>query len=333
MTLPKAVLFCPGRGAYGRAELGFVATHSRPGPVADVLQIADSLRDSGETITDLDSLERFRPGLHLDGANAAELIYFGTMLHTEHLRERYDIVAVAGNSMGWYTALAASGAADPGEGWKLVVNMAKLQGEIHGGQVLTTLVDENWNPDFEARAELDRVLAETNAKGEDYVIAPSIYLGGHEVLGGTDKAVAHVLKSLAKRKLGKREFPIQLAGNGPFHTPLCQTTSEAARDRLADLRIGRPQTHLIDGLGRIHSPWSAKPSEILDYTLSTQVLQAFDFTACVRTALREFNPDILLCAGPGTTLRAPVGHVALAEGFRGVQDQQELFEAELVAVD
>ena len=333
MSLPRVVLFCPGRGAYGRAELGFIGDHRRPGPVADVLQVADSLQESGETITELDALERFRPGLHLDGVNAAELIYFGTMFHAEHLRERYDIVAVAGNSLGWYTALAASGAVDPGEGWKLVQSMAQLQGEVRGGQVLTTVVDEDWWPDPEARAELDQALAATNAKGEEYFIAPSIYLGGHEVLGGTDKGVAHLLENLTKRKLGKREYPIQLAGNGPFHTPLCQATSEAAKDRLADLRLRRPQTHLIDGLGRVHSPWSSSPSDILDYTLSTQVLRTFDFTACVRTALREFNPDVLLCAGPGSSLRAPVGHVVLAEGFRGVRDQQGLFAAELVAVN
>jgi formylglycine-generating enzyme required for sulfatase activity len=41
-------------------------------------------------------------------------------------------------------------------------------------------------------------------------------------------------------------------------------------------------------------------------------VETFDFTACVRTAMREFQPDVLLCAGPGASLRAPVGHTVLA---------------------
>ena len=53
----------------------------------------------------------------------------------------------------------------------------------------------------------------------------------------------------------------------------------------------------------------------------------------VRTAMREFQPDVLLCAGPGNSLRAPVGHCVLAEGWRGVHDKQALFAAGLIATE
>lgn len=330
---PTAVLFCPGRGAYGREELGFVGRHRRPGPVDEALAHADAQRADGDTITAIDGAERFRPGLHLQGMNAAELIYFGTMFHLEQLRERYRIVAVAGNSLGWYTALAAAGSLDPTEGWRLVRSMAELQRQVDGGQVLTTTVDDEWHPDEAAIAELTTALDATNAKGETHFVAPSIHLGGHEVVGGTDKGIAFLLKRLKKRKVGDREFPFQLAGNGPFHTALCEATTKSAQDRLASLRIGKPTAHLIDGRGNVHTPWSASPSNLLDYTLSTQVLRTFDFTAAVRTGLREFNPDVLLCAGPGTSLRAPVGHVVLAEGYRGVAAREQLFASELVATN
>ena len=68
----------------------------------------------------------------------------------------------------------------------------------------------------------------------------------------------------------------------------------------------------------------------LDYTTTAQVLETFDFSACVRTALREFNPDLVLCAGPGTSLRAPVGHVVLREGWRGLRTREQLFAADLI---
>ena len=46
MTKPTAVLFCPGRGSYGKDELGFVGRTLRPGPVADALQACDDWRRS-----------------------------------------------------------------------------------------------------------------------------------------------------------------------------------------------------------------------------------------------------------------------------------------------
>jgi len=113
MSLPTAVLLCPGRGSYTKDELGFVKRTLRAGPVAEALAACDDWRRSQgrPTLTEIDGAEKFRPGLHLEGENAAELIFFGTMAHAEQLRERYDIVAVAGNSLGWYTALPVSGRA------------------------------------------------------------------------------------------------------------------------------------------------------------------------------------------------------------------------------
>ena len=37
MSLPTAVLLCPGRGSYGRDELGSIARWLQPGAVADAL--------------------------------------------------------------------------------------------------------------------------------------------------------------------------------------------------------------------------------------------------------------------------------------------------------
>ena len=129
MSKPTAVLFCPGRGSYTKSELGFVGQTIQAGPVADALAAADRARgERGRpTVTAIDGADRFRPSQHLDGENAAELIYFGTMAHVERLRDRYEVLAVAGNSLGWYTALPASGALDPTSGWRLVAALAALQ--------------------------------------------------------------------------------------------------------------------------------------------------------------------------------------------------------------
>ena len=334
MTKPSAVLFCPGRGAYTKDELGFVGRTIRPGPVADALDACDEWRRSQgrPTLREVDGAEKFRPGLHLDGENAAELIFFGTLAHVELLRERYDIVAISGNSLGWYTALPASGALDPTNGWRLVATMASLQKQVKGGQVLMTTVNDDWQPNLELRVATQAVVQALRDRGDDTFCDFSIHLGGHEVLAGTEAAVTGLLTHLPKVKVGEREFPFRLAGHGPFHTKLCADTSRQAAASLAELPVVAPGCHLIDGFGNVHSPWSADPRELLHYTTHEQVLETFDFTACVRTAMREFQPDVLLCAGPGSSLRAPVGHAVLAEGWRGVRDKQALFAANLVAI-
>jgi [acyl-carrier-protein] S-malonyltransferase len=333
VTKPTAVLFCPGRGSYGKDELGFVGRTLRPGPVADALRACDDHRRSQHRapLSEIDGAEKFRPSLHLDGENAAELIYFGTLAHVEHLRERYQILAVAGNSLGWYTALPASGALDPLHGWRLVATMAALQKQVAGGQVLTTTIGDDWRRNPVLEVAVRAIVHALQDRGDEYFCDYSIHLGGHEVIAGTEAAIGELLTRLPKVKIGERDFPYRLAGHGPFHTQLCASTSEQATLSFADLPVAAPACHLIDGFGNVHSPWSADPRELLHYTTHEQVLETFDFSACVRTAMREFQPDVLLCAGPGSSLRAPVGHCVLFEGWRQQHDKQGLFASGLVA--
>ena len=335
MSKPSAVLLCPGRGSYTKAELGFVGRTIRPGPVAEALEAADAARQRADrpTFSSLDGAEKFRPSQHLDGENAAALIYFGTMAHVEQLRERYNILAVAGNSLGWYTALPASGALDATSGWRLVSSMAALQQQVKGGQVLTTTVGEDWRPDAALRAAVDTTLQGLRDRGHDYFCDYSIRLGGHQVLAGTEAATRELLTLLPKISIGEREFPFRLAGHGPFHSSLCLETAKIAAQQLADLPIRMPGCHLIDGFGTVHSPWSADPRDLLRYTVHEQVVETFDFSACVRTAMREFQPDVLLCAGPGTSLRAPVGHCVLQEGWRSIRDRDTLFSSGVVVTE
>jgi [acyl-carrier-protein] S-malonyltransferase len=335
VTGKTAVLLCPGRGSYGKDELGTIGRLLQPGPVADALAASDAWRRSQNrpTIGELDAADKFRPGVHLDGENAAELIYFATLAHAELLRTHYRIAAVGGNSLGWYTALAVGGALDPTSGWRLVATMAALQKQVAGGQILTTTVDEQWRSDPRLVDAVARALATVDAKGPAFTCAHSIRLGGHEVLAGTEAAINELLAMLPKVRVGDREFPFRLAGHGPFHTGLCEGTAAQAAERLADLPIRQPACHLIDGFGNTHSPWSADPAELLRYTTGAQVVETYDFSASVRTAMREFQPDVLLCAGPGTSLRAPVGHCVLREGWRGTRDKTALFAAGSIAAD
>ena len=62
------------------------------------------------------------------------------------------------------------------------------------------------------------------------------------------------------------------------------------------------QIPLIDGRGKIWSPYSSGPADIMHYTLNHQVQKTFDFTSSVTVALKEYAPDNLLLLGPGNSL-------------------------------
>ena len=98
------------------------------------------------TISELDGAERFSVATHTRGDIASPLIF--TASYADFLaidRSRFDIAAVTGNSMGWYTALACAGAVGAEHGFAIVDAMGEnSQAGEPGGQVLLTLVDEDW---------------------------------------------------------------------------------------------------------------------------------------------------------------------------------------------
>ncbi len=321
MSSPSAVLFCPGRGSYARDELGFIGRHLRPGPVADALLRADAERQNQglPTITELDSADKFRPSLHLDGENAAGLIYFGTLVHAEHVRGNYRIAAVAGNSLGWYTALAVAGALDFDDGYRLVQEISILQHKHGaGGQIVFPLIDDQWHFDPKLVAAMNEALAE--APGEAY---PSIDLGGYAVLAGTETGIDILLEKLPPVEMGPTGYPMRLAQHGPYHTPIVRPVAEGATATLGRLDFKPPKITLIDGRGRRHSPWSTDPQALRAYTLGVQLVTPYGFTTSVRVALREDAPDYLVLPGPGNTLGGICGQILVAEGYRGIRRRDE----------
>jgi malonyl CoA-acyl carrier protein transacylase len=310
-----AALICPGRGSYSERSLGSLpAGHP-------LLQRADELRKDYGLIplSQLDSAGRFSHATHLRPANAAPLIWLVSMVDAAAVLAREECTCVAGNSMGWYTALAVAGALEFEDGFRLVQEMALLQEEhAGGGQVIYPVVREDWRADPERQAAVDGALA--SAPGEAF---PSIALGGYAVLAGTDAGVEHLLRSLPPLQVGANRYPLRLVQHGPYHTPLLAGVAASARERLSDLRWQRPRFTLVDGRGARSTPWSADVAALRDYTLGQQVTEPFDLTLCLRIVLREHAPDELVLLGPGNTLGAVCGQVLAREGWRGVHTKQD----------
>ena len=322
--MSRAVLLCPGRGSYTERSL-----RSLPEDDARVAR-AEELRAEYAlpSLVQLDRAAKFEPQRHLEPANVSPLIWLVSMLDAAAALREHAVVAVAGNSMGWYTALAVAGALDFDDGFRLVQEMSLLQQEhaasgAGGGQVLYPLVDEGWQRDPEKAAAVARALAAH--PGEVFL---SIDLGGYAVLAGTEAGIAALLRELPKTKLGATPYPFRLMQHGPYHTPLVEPVAARARERLARLGFRAPRITLIDGRGARSTPWSTDVAALRDYTLGDQITTPYDVTTSVRVALREHAPDVVVCPGPGNTLGGVVGQILIAEGWRGIRSRADFDRAQ-----
>ncbi|MEM8712752.1 MAG: hypothetical protein AAGG01_17510, partial [Planctomycetota bacterium] len=192
-----------------------------------------------------------------------------------------------------------------------------------GGQVLYPLVADDWLPSSELVGNVEAALASSGGEA-----LPSIDLGGYAVLAGSKKGVSHLLSHLPQVRVGNVTYPIRLAQHGPYHTALASPVASAAHAEFADLRFHVPHTSLIDGHGRIFSPWSADLKELKSYTLGSQVTEPYNFTASVRVALREFAPDHVVLPGPGNTLGGIVGQILIEERWRGIRSKADFLESQ-----
>ena len=309
----RAALFCPGRGSYNKKSLrSLSADHPW-------VQSAEKLRAEFDLppLLELDGAKKFHPPTHLKPTNVSPLIYLCTLLDAKKAQDEHEIVAVGGNSLGWYTALAVTGALSFEDGFKLVQTMSILQEEFGGGgQILHPMTDENWRMSPKLVKDINEAMAE--AAGEAF---PSIDLGGYAVLAGSEDGVRKLLDKLPPEERGPTTYPIRLAQHGPYHTPILQPVAGQALERLGKLDFRAPNTALIDGTGRIHTPASSDPMQLRAYTLGEQIYTPYGFTESVRVALREYAPERIVLPGPGNSLGGICGQILALEGWRGINDR------------
>lgn len=311
--MKTAVLICPGRGTYNATELGTLARHFPDPALLDRLD-AERARLGQERLRDLDSAPGWTLGRHARGDNASALIYACTLGDALSLKG-VKLVAVTGNSMGWYSALAAAGALAPEAGFALANTMGTLmQQSLIGGQLVYPVMAEDWQPAPARRAELLALVGAIGAR-PGHVLALSIELGGMLVLAGNAEGLAAF--EAAVPRLQDR-FPLRLANHAAFHTALMAPVAAEGQARLPLSLFGTPRLPMVDGRGHVWWPGAVTPADLRAYTLGHQVTEAYDFTAAIRTAAREFAPDLFIVAGPGTTLGGAVAQSLILSGWRGM---------------
>ena len=314
--MKTALVVCPGRGSYGRDSLGSLAGMNSPS-----LDAFDALRAARgkPTVRELDAASAYSARLHVAGEHASILTAGASLADLDQLSpDKVRVVAVVGNSMGWYTALGYAGALSLTDCGRLVDTMGAYQeGNVIGGQLLYPLVDEDWRPDPAREAIVDEVVATIPG------LYWSIRLGGQAVLGGDDAALERALVTLPIALLGGTSYPFRLPLHSAFHTPLLAGTSARARADLADLGWTAPRLPMIDGSGRIWRPRISDPAALADYTLGEQVMDTFDLREALRVGLREYAPDCVILPGPGSNLGGAIAQTLIRERWAGIGSRGE----------
>jgi [acyl-carrier-protein] S-malonyltransferase len=314
-----AVVLAPGRGSYNSSELGYL---SRFHPnQTDLISGLDAIRrDTGQSpISELDSAGSFSREIHTTGDAASPLIYacgFCDFLSID--QAEISIVGVTGNSMGWYTALACAGAVSPNDGFRIANTMGTLMQEnMIGGQLIYPFVDDNWVDANGRRAQIMDLVNTINTQ-QDAQLGLSIELGGMLVLAGNEAGLAAFEKQVEPVD---GRFPMRLPNHAAFHTHLQKPVAEIGRQTLGMDLFQQPTLPLIDGRGAIWEPNACDLNAMWDYTLGHQVIEPFDFTAALRTAAREFMPDVFIVLGPGNSLGGATAQALIQANWRGWSDK------------
>ncbi len=319
-----AVVICPGRGTYGRNELGYL--HQHHDNKREMINLIDQYRASKEqtSIWELDGRTDFSLKDHIPGENSASLIYacsFGDFLDIN--QDEYDIVAVTGNSMGWYIACACAGAFNQHNAIEIINTMgSQMKDGLIGGQLIYPEVDEFWNrSDDQIKLIEEKLILVNELDGHEAYT--SIHFGGLRVIGGNDQALRWLLKELPNTQ---EHYPFRLPGNAAFHTPLLSETSSKAKKELLPKLFQKPNIPLIDGRGKIWMPYSTDVNELWDYTLGHQVDKTYDFTTAIKIAIKEFAPDKLIITGPGMTLGGAVAQSLIMENYKNITNKESFKE-------
>jgi acyl transferase domain-containing protein len=320
----KVLVVCPGRGTYGKAELGYLKRfHAKNG---DLVTSFDRIRsERGQpTLSELDGAERFSPALHTRGDIASPLIFAASYADFLSIdSKRFDIAAVTGNSMGWYTALAVAGAVGADQGFRIIDAMGdNSQAGEPGGQVLLTLVDDDWRELPGLREQVLALVGSIGARA-GLKLHVSIELGGMIVLAGNEPGLAALL---AEAPPTPTRDPLRLVNHGPFHTPLMTGSSERALAQLPLGWFGSPKTPMVDGRGHVWRPFGTGAAALRDYTFVAQILETYHLTRALQVAVREYAPDRIILLGPGDTLGGAIAQALIAIEWRGLRSKRDFQE-------
>ena len=205
-------------------------------------------------------------------------------------------VAVAGHSLGEYSALVAAGALTLADALPLVRYRAQAMQEavpVGTGAMAAIL-----GLDAAAvRAVCDAVAAETGA-----VVSPANFNDPKQTVIAGAKAAVDAACDKLKAAGAKRVLPLQVSA--PFHCALMKPAAERLRERLAGVAIAAPRIPLVNN---VDVAVQTDPAAIRD-ALYRQAFAPVRWVEVV-LALRERGAQRIFECGPGKVLAGLVKRI------------------------
>jgi len=195
--------------------------------------------------------------------------------------------AVAGHSLGEYSALVAAGALAFPDALRLVRRRGELMEEAaaHAPGGMAAILGLS---DAEVRE-----LCEDVAKDHGTLVAANFNSPGQVVVSGTSDAIAAARN--AAKECGARAIP--LAVSGPFHSPLMREAADAFAEVLATVPIAVPSIPVIPN---VTADPTTDPAIIRD-ALERQITGAVQWIRTVY-AMRDMGIQRFVEIGPGSVL-------------------------------
>lgn len=217
--------------------------------------------------------------------------------------------ALAGFSLGEYTALTASGVLSMADGVKIVSMRGKLMQReadaLDGGMAAILGLD-------------DAVIEECCAKVTSGMVRPVNYnCPGQLVIAGEKAALSDAIEN-CKEAGARRALP--LAVSGAFHTPLMEKAAKDLRDFAADFSFNQPKTNIYTNV----------TGEILNTTDFPAHLEQHMISPVRWTKLVSNGMAAGLCSaleiGPGKTLTGFAGKISKELSCAAVSDMNGIKE-------
>ncbi len=274
-------------------------------------ELSARLRDDGSA--DLGKTDLAQPAL-------LAVSYSRWMDAVEERGEPGDLVALAGHSLGEFTALVVAGALSYADGLRLVQARGRLMGEAcreRAGRMAAVIG---------LAPEQVTEVCELASSGNSIVVVANYNSPTQIVISGDVNAVERASGTL--EEAGARRI-ISLNVEGGFHSPLMAIAAERFAEVVEKTIVNRPRWPLVANVdGRILE----QPAEIRAEMVA-QLTSPVRWTNCIQT-LRSIGVDRFVETGPGEVLagliKRTLPDVAVASMYQPNDEWVKLWSAKVV---
>lgn len=219
-------------------------------------------------------------------------------------------VAVAGHSLGEYSALVAAGTLDFADALRLVRRRGQLMQEAVpvgvGAMAAIIGMDAETITAITAEAAQGEVCTVANLNGPAQTV-----IAGHK--GAVDRAVA------LARERGARKATL-LAVSAPFHSPLMRPAREGMEGPLAEVEFRDPSIPVVSNVDAASVTTGAAARDALVRQIDSPVR----WVESVLWMEEEAGVETFVEVGPGTVLTGLTRRIAKAAPATGIADPDQL---------